>query len=55
MTTEGIIDKIEALNNTIGEINSCIVCGAVGHHEFDEYLNGFVCCCCDVKREIGGI
>ena len=54
--TETIIDEIEQLNHTVGKIEVCGVCGKVGNDlEYDEYMNQFVCCKCDVKREIGGI
>lgn len=50
------LDEIEKLNHTIGKIVVCGVCNKVGHDlEFDEHMDRFVCCKCDVKREIGGI
>jgi hypothetical protein len=51
-----IFDKIEKLNHSIGKIEVCGVCGEVGNDlEFDEHMDRFVCCKCDVEREIGGI
>lgn len=35
-------------------IEVCGVCGEVGRDlEFDEHMGRFVCCECDVKREVG--
>lgn len=54
--TEDALGETEKVTNTTENIHACTICGEVGHDlEFDEYLNGYVCCKCDMEREIGGI
>lgn len=53
--TEDLLDEMEMIANVV-DVQTCGLCGAVGHDmEFDEYANMFMCCKCDVEREIGGI
>lgn len=54
--TKNTSDEIEQLKNNIPAVQTCDFCEEVGTDlMYDEFLDAFVCCKCDVKREIGGM